>query len=76
MKHLEKEKCCLLFLGKLLPFHHAALLVLLTIPVLYERFEDLVDKYLMYAYRTLQRFYVKLDEYITMIRKLDLAKIQ
>lgn len=73
---------CLLLLGvvggltDIVSLCYICLLVLLTIPVLYERFEDLVDKYLMYADRTLQRFYVKLDEYITMIRKLDLAKIQ
>lgn len=73
---------CLLLLGvvggltDIVSLCYICLLVLLTIPVLYERFEELVDKYLMYADRTLQRFYVKLDEYITMIRKLDLAKIQ
>jgi len=57
-------------------YFDAGLLVLLTIPMLYERFEDVINKYLMYAYKTLQQFYVKLDEYITTIRKLDLAKIQ
>lgn len=55
---------------------YSCLLGVLTIPALYERFEDPIDKCLMYVYGTLPRCYVKIDEYITMIRKFDLDKIQ
>lgn len=53
-----------------------SLLLLLTIPALYERYNDMIDRHLMCVYRSLQRVCLKLHYYITMIRKLELEKIQ
>lgn len=55
---------------------YICLLVLLTIPVLYERYEDHIDRSMMCVYRSLHQVYIKLEEYIAMLRKLDLEKLQ
>uniref|UniRef100_A0A803N6L9 Reticulon-like protein n=2 Tax=Chenopodium quinoa TaxID=63459 RepID=A0A803N6L9_CHEQI len=55
---------------------YMSLAILLTIPALYERYDDQIDKYMMSAYRSLQQIRVNFDYYITMIRKLDLEKFQ
>lgn len=48
----------------------AGLVVILTIPALYERFEDHIDKCVIAAYRKLEQLYVKLDgEYISRLQK-------
>lgn len=38
------------------------LLLVLTIPALYEKYEDYVDRHVLLMYRKLHQFYVKLDE--------------
>ncbi|KAF5194742.1 Reticulon-like protein b12 [Thalictrum thalictroides] len=41
---------------------YTSLVILLTVPALYEKYEDQIDRYVIMAYRELQRLYVKLDE--------------
>ncbi|XP_016899688.1 reticulon-like protein B12 isoform X2 [Cucumis melo] len=41
---------------------YTSLLLVLTIPALYEKYEDYVDKHAILMYRKLYQFYVKLDE--------------
>lgn len=41
---------------------YSSLAVTLTIPVLYEKYEDIIDKYVLLAYVKLRLLYVKLDE--------------
>ncbi|KAK9714060.1 hypothetical protein RND81_06G069000 [Saponaria officinalis] len=55
---------------------YICLVLLLTIPVLYEKYECQIDRRVMYVYRILRQTYLKLEEHITMLRKLDLEKIQ
>ncbi|XP_021759211.1 reticulon-like protein B12 [Chenopodium quinoa] len=55
---------------------YMSLAILLTIPALYERYDDQIDKYMMSAYRSVQRIRVNFDYCITMIRKMDLEKFQ
>lgn len=38
------------------------LLLVLTIPALYEKYEDYVDRHAILMYKKLYQFYVKLDE--------------
>lgn len=61
------------FLGGLTDFltlGYTSLVVILTIPALYERFEDHIDKCVIAAYRKLEQLYVKLDgEYISRLQK-------
>lgn len=53
----------------------AGLVIVLTIPALYERYEDYVDKYVMMGYRKLLQLYVKLDEeYVNRFQHLVLEK--
>lgn len=40
----------------------SALFLVLTIPALYEKYEEHVDKYVMMGYSNLQQLYAKLDE--------------
>jgi hypothetical protein len=48
----------------------AGFVVILTIPALYDRFEDHIDKCVIAAYKKLQLLYVKLDgEYISRPQK-------
>ncbi|XP_074271546.1 reticulon-like protein B12 isoform X2 [Silene latifolia] len=55
---------------------YICLVLLLTIPVLYEKYEDQIDKKAIFVYRTVQQMCLKIEEYISMLRKLDLEKIQ
>lgn len=43
-------------------FSAAGLVIILTIPALYERFEDHIDRYIILEYRKLQQLYVFVDE--------------
>lgn len=53
----------------------AGLVIVLTIPALYEKCEDYVDKYVMMGYRKLLQLYVKLDyEYVNRFLSEDLEK--
>lgn len=49
-------------LTDLLTLGYTSLVIILTIPALYERSEDHIDKYVIVGYRKLQQLYVKLDE--------------
>ncbi|XP_010262733.1 PREDICTED: reticulon-like protein B12 [Nelumbo nucifera] len=54
---------------------YTTLVVVLTVPALYERYEDQVDRYVLMGYRELQRLYVKLDvEFLGKVRKLILER--
>ncbi|XP_020571158.1 reticulon-like protein B12 [Phalaenopsis equestris] len=44
-----------------LTLSYSGLAVILTIPVLYEKYEDIIDKYLLLAYTKLKIIYEKLD---------------
>ncbi|XP_059427845.1 reticulon-like protein B12 isoform X2 [Corylus avellana] len=61
------------FLGGLTDFitlGYTCFVVILTIPALYDRFEDHIDKCVIGAYKKLQLLYVKLDgEYISRLQK-------
>lgn len=48
------------FLGII--FSMTGLLLVLTIPALYEKYEDYVDRYVILVYRKMHQFYVRLDE--------------
>ncbi|KAM5560320.1 reticulon-like protein B12 [Rosa sericea] len=53
------------FVGGLTDFltlSYTSLVIVLTIPAFYERYEDYVDKYVMMGYRKLLQLYVKLEE--------------
>ncbi|KAG8376988.1 hypothetical protein BUALT_Bualt09G0121500 [Buddleja alternifolia] len=43
-------------------FGYVCLVVVLTIPALYERYEDHIDTYALIGYRKLQELYVRFDE--------------
>ncbi|KAM1353152.1 hypothetical protein TB2_032377 [Malus domestica] len=66
------------FVGGLTDFltlSYTSLVIVLTIPALYERCEDYVDKYVMMGYRKLLQLYVKLDyEYVNRFQNEDLVK--
>ncbi|KAK9920482.1 hypothetical protein M0R45_029037 [Rubus argutus] len=66
------------FVGGLTDFltlGYTSLVIVLTIPALYERYEDYVDKYVMMGYRKLLQLYVKLDEeYVNRFQHLVLEK--
>ncbi|KAF8402716.1 hypothetical protein HHK36_010804 [Tetracentron sinense] len=54
---------------------YTSLVIVLTVPALYERYEEQIDRYVMMGYRKLLRLYVKLDvEYVSKIRKWILEK--
>ncbi|KAK9158973.1 hypothetical protein Scep_005547 [Stephania cephalantha] len=54
---------------------YTCLLVVLTIPALYEKYEDKIDRCVLVVYRELQRLYARLDtECLCKIRKLILEK--
>lgn len=40
----------------------AGLVIVLTVPALYERYEDQIDKYVLLAYRKLMQFYLILNQ--------------
>ncbi|KAF9598545.1 hypothetical protein IFM89_028077 [Coptis chinensis] len=58
----------------LLTLGYTSVVVLLTVPALYQKYEDQIDKYVIMAYKELQRFYVKLDAGLSKIRTLILEK--
>ncbi|XP_059667909.1 reticulon-like protein B12 [Cornus florida] len=41
---------------------YTSLVIVLTIPALYEKFEDHIDRYVLMGYRNLQQLYVRFDE--------------
>ncbi|XP_022145597.1 reticulon-like protein B12 [Momordica charantia] len=49
-------------LTDLLTLGYTSLFLVLTIPALYEKYEDYVDRHVILIYRRLHQFYVKLDE--------------
>lgn len=54
---------------------YTSLLIILTIPALYEKFEDDIDMYILMGCRELQQLYVKFDvEYLSRVRKLIFEK--
>ncbi|KAH7866205.1 hypothetical protein Vadar_017041 [Vaccinium darrowii] len=54
---------------------YTSLLIILTIPALYEKFEDDIDMYILMGCRELQQLYVKFDvEYFGRVRKLIFEK--
>ncbi|PIA54454.1 hypothetical protein AQUCO_00900772v1 [Aquilegia coerulea] len=54
---------------------YTSLVFLLTVPALYEKYEDQVDRYVILGYRELQRLYVILDQRcLNKIRSLILEK--
>ncbi|XP_009358829.1 reticulon-like protein B12 [Pyrus x bretschneideri] len=58
-----------------LTLSYTSLAIVLTVPALYERCEDYVDKYVMMGYRKLLQLYVKLDyEYVNRFQHEDLEK--
>ncbi|KAK9289529.1 hypothetical protein L1049_007684 [Liquidambar formosana] len=58
-----------------LTLSYTSLVIVLTIPALYERFEEHIDRYVMMGYRKLHQLYVKLDvECVSKVRKWILEK--
>ncbi|KAG6596365.1 Reticulon-like protein B12 [Cucurbita argyrosperma subsp. argyrosperma] len=49
-------------LTDLLTLGYTGLLLVLTVPALYEKYEEYVDRHILLIYRKLHQFYVKLDE--------------
>ncbi|PON36919.1 Reticulon [Parasponia andersonii] len=57
--------CLISFVGALTDFltlAYTSLVIVLTIPALYERYEDYIDKYIILEYRKLQQLYAMIDE--------------
>lgn len=53
----------------------AGLFVVLTVPALYERYEDQIDKYVLMGYRKLMRLYVILNQkYICKVKPWIMEK--
>jgi hypothetical protein len=53
----------------------AGLVVILTVPAIYEKFENHIDKYVILGYKKLQQLYVKLDqECVSRVQKWILEK--
>ncbi|XVE97020.1 hypothetical protein REPUB_Repub02eG0274500 [Reevesia pubescens] len=54
---------------------YTSLVVVLTVPALYERYEDYIDSYVIIGYRKMQQLYVKFDsKFINRIRKWILER--
>ncbi|XP_034693057.1 reticulon-like protein B12 [Vitis riparia] len=54
---------------------YISLVIVLTVPGLYEQYEDYIDRYVMMGYRKLQLLYMKLDEEcISKVQKWILEK--
>ncbi|KAH9672716.1 reticulon-like protein B12 [Citrus sinensis] len=66
------------FVGGLTDFltlGYTSLVIVLTLPALYERYEDHIDKYAILGYRKLRQLYVKIDEeFVSKVRKWILEK--
>ncbi|KAK4858789.1 hypothetical protein QYF36_022025 [Acer negundo] len=64
------------FVGGLTDFltlGYTSLVIVLTLPAFYERYEDHVDRYTIMVYRKLKQLYVKFDEqFVNRVRKLIL----
>ncbi|KAI9153655.1 hypothetical protein LWI28_014548 [Acer negundo] len=64
------------FVGGLTDFltlGYTSLVIVLTLPAFYERYEDHVDRYTIMGYRKLKQLYVKFDEqFVNRVRKLIL----
>lgn len=53
----------------------AGLVIVLTVPVLYEKYEDQIDKYVLLAYRKSMQFYLFLNqEYICKVKHWIMEK--
>ena len=53
----------------------AGLFVVLTVPALYERYEDQIDKYVLMGYRKLMQLYVILNQkYICKVKPWIMEK--
>ncbi|CAO2818186.1 unnamed protein product [Amaranthus hypochondriacus] len=55
---------------------YISFVLVLTVPAVYERYNEIIDKHVTNVYRCLQHIRVKLEHYIAMLRKLDLEKMQ
>lgn len=56
-------------------FSVTGLVIILTIPALYERYEDYIDKYVIMGYRKLRQFCVLIDQKcLIRFQNLDLEK--
>ncbi|KAA8516333.1 hypothetical protein F0562_016626 [Nyssa sinensis] len=54
---------------------YTSLVLVLTIPALYEKFEDHIDRYVLMGYKKLQQLYVRFDvECVSKVRKWILEK--
>ncbi|MBA0601399.1 reticulon-like protein B12 isoform X2 [Gossypium raimondii] len=54
---------------------YTSLVVVLTVPALYERYEDYIDSYTILGYRKMQQLYVKFDsKFVNRFRKWILEK--
>ncbi|KAB1669922.1 hypothetical protein ES319_A04G107600v1 [Gossypium barbadense] len=54
---------------------YTSLFVVLTVPALYERYEDYIDSYTILGYRKMQQLYVKFDsKFVNRFRKWILEK--
>lgn len=54
---------------------YTSLFIVLTVPALYERYEDLIDRYVLMGYRKLKQLYMTLDEeYICKVHNWILEK--
>ncbi|KAL9428883.1 hypothetical protein AB3S75_030805 [Citrus x aurantiifolia] len=66
------------FVGGLTDFltlGYTSLVIVLTLPALYERYEDHIDRYAILGYRKLRQLYVKIDEeFVSKVRKWILEK--
>lgn len=66
------------FVGGLTDFltlGYTSLVVILTVPAIYEKFENHIDKYVILGYKKLQQLYVKLDqECVSRVQKWILEK--
>ncbi|XP_044461163.1 reticulon-like protein B12 [Mangifera indica] len=66
------------FIGGLTDFltlGYTSLIIILTVPALYERYEDCIDKCMIMSYRKLQELYAKFDvEIVSKVRRSILEK--
>lgn len=70
--------CLISFIGGLTDFltlAYTGLVIVLTIPALYERYEDHIDRYVIMGYQKLKQLYLHFDvEYFSKVRKRILEK--
>lgn len=78
LKFIIKRSGFFMFLSPVLMLskNYAAFVLVLTVPAVYERYNEIIDKHVTNVYRCLQHIRVKLEHYIAMLRKLDLEKMQ